>query len=154
MLLKCRYDSRDWMSVILLLYIPRWGVSIWGLDVLSQMLVMLASWILMHELHVEIWARLDEKTFLAIKPVDLCWMSKMLVILARFFWWERGLGGEGRHAHIGAHSRLDHTASGHYYARFGWSGSMCTPTSTYYFFFLKARRAVMGPAKRGPIWAG
>ena len=22
------------------------------------------------------------------------------------------------------------------------------------FFFLKARRAVMGPAKRGPIWAG
>ena len=23
-----------------------------------------------------------------------------------------------------------------------------------YFFFLKARRAVMGPAKRGPIWAG
>ena len=30
-----------------------------------------------------------------------------------------GVGGEGRHAHIGAHSRLDHTASGHYYARFG-----------------------------------
>ena len=24
----------------------------------------------------------------------------------------------------------------------------------YFFLFLKARRAVMGPAKRGPIWAG
>ena len=28
------------------------------------------------------------------------------------------------------------------------------PHPCTYFFFLKARRAVMGPAKRGPIWAG
>jgi len=27
-------------------------------------------------------------------------MSKMLVILARFFWWERGLGGEGRQVEV------------------------------------------------------
>ena len=33
----------------------------------------------------------------------------------------------------------------------GWVGE---PMHTFIFFFLKARRAVMGPAKRGPIWAG
>ena len=33
----------------------------------------------------------------------------------------------------------------------GWAGF---PTHILFFFFLKARRAVMGPAKRGPIWAG
>ena len=52
----------------------------------------------------------------------------------------------GRRAHVGthisgtgAHSHLVRTGSGINY---------------YFFYFLKARRAVMGPAKRGPIWAG
>ena len=30
----------------------------------------------------------------------------------------------------------------------------CSGTPHITFYFLKARRAVMGPAKRGPIWAG
>ena len=53
---------------------------------------------------------------------------------------------DGMVAHIAAHSRLDRALSGLNYARLF--------RSHYYFFFLKARRAVMGPAKRGPIWAG
>ena len=55
-----------------------------------------------------------------------------------------GVGVEGTWQHIsgtGAHSHLVRTGSG-------------LNCSVDYFFFLKARRAVMGPAKRGPIWAG
>ena len=46
---------------------------------------------------------------------------------------------------LDAHISLDGELSGLNYARLFRS---------HYFFFLKARRAVMGPAKRGPIWAG
>ena len=70
----------------------------------------------------------------------------MLIILARIFCSVNfGLDGEGVGggvgAHIAAHIDLHREVSGHY-------------CSVIYFFFLKARRAVMGPAKRGPIWAG
>ena len=46
-------------------------------------------------------------------------------------------------ADIAAHSRLDPEVYGQSY-----------PHILLFFYFLKARRAVMGPAKRGPIWAG
>ena len=71
----------------------------------------------------------------------------MLIILARIFCSVNfGLDGEGVGggvgAHIAAHIDLHREAFGLNYARL------------FTFYFLKARRAVMGPAKRGPIWAG
>ena len=49
---------------------------------------------------------------------------------------------------IAADSHLVRTGSGHY------CSVDVPPHAHIFFFFLKARRAVMGPAKRGPIWAG
>jgi len=46
---------------------------------------------------------------------------------------------------IAAHIGLDREVSGHYC-------SVHVPHTHILLFFLKARRAVMGPAKRGPIW--
>ena len=71
----------------------------------------------------------------------------VLIILARIFCSVNfGLDGEGVGggvgAHIAAHIDLDREVSGPY----------CSVDLLFYF--LKARRAVMGPAKRGPIWAG
>ena len=48
-------------------------------------------------------------------------------------------------AHLSAHSDLVRTGFGHYYARL---------VHIFTFYFLKARRAVMGPTKCGPIWGG
>ena len=63
--------------------------------------------------------------------------------------------GEGVGAHIcrrwhqdlAADIDLDRESFGLNYPR------TCSGTP-HIFFFLKARRAVMGPAQRGPIWAG
>ena len=57
----------------------------------------------------------------------------------------KSYGGRGEveaGADIAAHSLLDPEVYGQSYPHI------------FFFFFLKARRAVMGPAKRGPIWAG
>ena len=82
----------------------------------------------------------------------------VLIILARIFCSVNfGLDGEGVGggvgAHIAAHIGLDREVSGHYCSV---DRCPCAHTHTHIllFFFLKARRAVMGPAKRGPIWAG
>ena len=52
------------------------------------------------------------------------------------------------HQDLAADIDLDRESFGLNYPR------TCSGTPHIYFFFLKARRAVMGPAKRGPIWAG
>ena len=56
-------------------------------------------------------------------------------------------------AHIDAHSRLDRALSG-LNCSVPLRRGAGTLSLALFFFFLKARRAVMGPAKRGPIWAG
>ena len=59
---------------------------------------------------------------------------------------------------IAADSHLHRTGFGHYCLQvdlLGWVPLRAhVRGAPSHFFFLKARRAVMGPAKRGPIWAG
>ena len=52
------------------------------------------------------------------------------------------------HQDLAADIDLDRESFGLNYPR------TCSGTPHITFYFLKARRAVMGPAKRGPIWAG
>ena len=60
-------------------------------------------------------------------------------ILATFHFWRVAEGTSIRTFTLGSH-------------RF-WP-LLCSVGSHIFFFFLKARRAVMGPTKCGPIWGG
>ena len=64
-------------------------------------------------------------------------------IFVNLFWPPFTFGG-WQEAHLSAHSDLVRTGFGHYYARL----------VNIFILFLKARRAVMGPTKCGPIWGG
>ena len=67
--------------------------------------------------------------------------------------WFLQFSQDGMVAHIAAHSRLDRALSG-LNCSVPTSQRRRHPFARFIFYFLKARRAVMGPAKRGPIWAG
>ena len=81
---------------------------------------------------------------------DIFWKIIKYCILDTFHFW-RVAGG----AHLSAHSHLVRTSFGLNYLPPASVPSAHPQThDLLFFFFLKARRAVMGPAKRGPIWAG